>query len=115
MVNQVIADDLLRAVRLEIATKLAFTKKETDIYSIWQSGDLKNLSGLDAKLAKQLPSLTKLRDALYSKSFREFLSHTTDVGHLSAEKVDMAINIYTPGCHLLSHDDGGSRRPRHVR
>ena len=99
---------LLKSVRQEIGTKLAFTKKETDIYTIWQSGDLQNLNGLDMSLAEQLPALRKLRDALYSALFRNFLSEVTGVGALSASKVDMAVNVYTPGCHLLSHDDGKS-------
>ena len=92
-------------MRQEIGTKLSFTKKETDIYSLWQSGDLKNLDGLDASLVEQLPALHKLRNALYSAPFRSFLSEVTGVGPLSASKVDMAINSYTPGSHLLPHDD----------
>ena len=94
---------------------LSFTKKQTDIYTLWQSGDLKNLDGLDKSLQAQLPALHKLRNALYSEPFRTFLSEVTGAGPLSAQKVDMAINVYTPGSHLLAHDDViGSRRVSYI-
>lgn len=94
---------------------LSFTPKETDIYKIHQSGDLANLDGLDDSSLKLLPSLLTLRDAMYSSGFREYLSHVTSSGPLSGKKTDMAINVYTPGCHLLCHDDViGSRRVSYI-
>ena len=94
---------------------LSFTPKETDIYKIHQSGDLANLDGLDSSSLKLLPSLLTLRDALYSSDFREYLSTVTGSGPLSGKKTDMAINVYTPGCHLLCHDDViGSRRVSYI-
>lgn len=108
-------DDLLRSVRNEVRENVHFTPKETDIYKIHQSGDLANLDGLeDAALAK-LPSLLKLRDALYSPAFRSYVATVTGAGALSGKKTDMAINVYTPGCHLLCHDDViGSRRVSYI-
>lgn len=39
----------------------------------------------------------------------------TGAGELSGTKTDMAINVYTPGCHLLCHDDViGSRRVSYI-
>ena len=39
----------------------------------------------------------------------------TGSGPLSGAKTDMAINVYTPGCHLLCHDDViGSRRVSYI-
>ncbi len=106
---------MLRKVRAEIQKNLSFTPKETDIYRIHQSGDLANLDGLDNSSLKLLPSLLALRDALYSPSFRGFLSTVTGAGPLSGKKTDMAINVYTPGCHLLCHDDViGSRRVSYI-
>lgn len=68
----------------------------------------------DASLAR-LPSLLQLRDALYSEKFREYLASVTGSGKLSGRKTDMAINIYTEGCHLLCHDDViGSRRLSYI-
>lgn len=114
MIPDLISTDLLRNVRSEIQ-KLSFTPKETDIYKIHQSGDLANLDGLDDTSLKQLPSLLALRNAMYSPEFRSYLSTITDSGPLSGKKTDMAINVYTPGCHLLCHDDViGSRRVSYI-
>ncbi|KAL8926883.1 MAG: hypothetical protein Q9208_002692 [Pyrenodesmia sp. 3 TL-2023] len=115
VIRGLLEPELLRKVRAEIQQNLSFTPKETDIYRIHQSGDLANLDGLDNSSLKLLPSLLALRDALYSPSFRGFLSSVTGAGPLSGKKTDMAINIYTPGCHLLCHDDViGSRRVSYI-
>ncbi len=108
-------DALLRAVRNEVKENVSFTPKETDIYKIHQSGDLANLDGLDDAALERLPSLLKLRDALYSPEFRKYAASITGSGSLSGNKTDMAINVYTPGCHLLCHDDViGSRRISYI-
>lgn len=115
VIPSLIAPPLLRSVRDEIQEHLSFTPKETDIYRIFQSGDLANLDGLDDASLARLPSLLKLRDALYSSQFREYLSDITGAGQLSGKKTDMAINVYTAGCHLLCHDDViGSRRVSYI-
>ncbi|KAL5048395.1 hypothetical protein BDW71DRAFT_177596 [Aspergillus fruticulosus] len=115
VIHPLIEDSLLRSVRDEIQAHLHFTEKETDIYKIFQSGDLANLDGLDDGSLSRLPSILKLRDALYSARFREFLSSVTGSGKLSGQKTDMAINIYNEGCHLLCHDDViGSRRLSYI-
>ncbi|KAI4175262.1 MAG: hypothetical protein LQ343_001798 [Gyalolechia ehrenbergii] len=115
VIQNLLVPQLLRNVRTEIQANLSFTPKETDIYKIHQSGDLANLDGLDDSSLKLLPSLLTLRDALYSPAFRAFLSTVTGAGPLSGKKTDMAINVYTPGCHLLCHDDViGSRRVSYI-
>ncbi|EEA23514.1 putative component of NuA3 histone acetyltransferase complex [Talaromyces marneffei ATCC 18224] len=115
VISPLIAPDLLRSVRNEIEQNLSFTEKETDIYKIFQSGDLANLDGLDDESLSLLPSLLQLRDALYSAKFRAYLSSLTGSGPLSGKKTDMAINVYTEGCHLLCHDDViGSRRVSYI-
>ncbi|KAF4238768.1 hypothetical protein CNMCM6457_009817 [Aspergillus fumigatiaffinis] len=115
VIHPLIEDSLLRSVRNEIQEHLDFTEKETDIYKIFQSGDLANLDGLDDASLSKLPSLLKLRDALYSARFRACLSSVTGSGKLSGRKTDMAINIYNEGCHLLCHDDViGSRRLSYI-
>lgn len=102
-------------MKAEILAHLSFTPKETDIYRLHQTGDLANLSGLPAELAAKLPSLRRLRDALYSQTFRDYVCAVTGCGALSGTKTDMAINVYTPGCHLLTHDDViGSRRVSYI-
>ncbi|KIW14731.1 hypothetical protein PV08_07515 [Exophiala spinifera] len=115
VVPSLIQDELLRAVRSEIISHIHFTLKETDIYRIHQSGDLANLSNLDAESLKHLPSLVRLRDALYSSDFREWVSTVTGAGKVSGKKTDMAVNVYTPGSYLLCHDDViGSRRVSYI-
>lgn len=115
VVSSLIDPILLRSVRDEIREHVAFTLKETDIYRIHQSGDLANLSNLDARSLRHLPSLVTLRDALYSYEFRNWISEVTDAGKLSGKKTDMAVNIYTPGSYLLCHDDViGSRRVSYI-
>ncbi|KAI5965931.1 NUA3 [Candida pseudojiufengensis] len=110
-IKDLINDKLLRDVRKEVLSSIAFTKKETDIYKVYQSGDLANLSGLDWEDLSKLPSLYKLRAAIYSQEFRDVISKITGSGKLSGIKTDMSINTYTKGCHLLTHDDViGSRR-----
>ncbi|OAP55586.1 hypothetical protein AYL99_10559 [Fonsecaea erecta] len=115
VVPSLIQEPLLRSVRQEITTHIHFTLKETDIYRIYQSGDLANLSSLDAESLKNLPSLVRLRDALYSSDFREWVSAVTGAGKVSGKKTDMAVNVYTPGSYLLCHDDViGSRRVSYI-
>lgn len=116
VVQGLISDELLRNVRQEITDSISFTPKETDIYKIHQSGDLANLDGLDAASLEQLPSLVKLRDALYSQDFRGWLEQVVEgCGKLSGTRTDMAVNVYTPGCHLLCHDDViGTRRVSYI-
>ncbi len=115
VVPSLIQESLLRSVRSEIISHIHFTAKETDIYRIHQSGDLANLSNLDAESLKHLPSLVTLRDALYSPEFREWVSTVTGAGKVSGKKTDMAVNVYTPGSYLLCHDDViGSRRVSYI-
>lgn len=115
VVSRLINDDLLRSVRQEILENIHFTRKETDIYKIHQSGDLANLDGLDPSSLSKLPSLLQLRDALYSSEFRRWISAVSGAGPVSGRKTDMAVNVYVPGCHLLCHDDViGTRRVSYI-
>ncbi|KAF1989633.1 hypothetical protein K402DRAFT_460978 [Aulographum hederae CBS 113979] len=115
VIKSLIEPNLLRSVRNEIRDNLSFTAKETDIYKIFQSGDLANLDGLEDSALKRLPSMIELRNVMYSAEFRRYISGVTNSGPLSGTKTDMAINVYTPGCHLLCHDDViGSRRVSYI-
>ncbi|KAG6064551.1 hypothetical protein E4U32_000144 [Claviceps aff. humidiphila group G2b] len=115
VIHELVDDTLLRSVRDEVCNNLQYTLKETDIYKIHQSGDLANIDGLDPELVAKVPSLLALRDALYSETFRNYVSDITGCGPLSARKTDMAVNVYSPGCFLLCHDDViGSRRVSYI-
>lgn len=115
VIPQLIDDELLRSVRKEIMEGVHFTRKETDIYKVFQTGDLANLSGLSEEELGTLPSLFKLRNAMYSREFRHFMSYITGAGHLSGSKQDMSINVYQKSCHLLNHDDViGTRRISYI-
>ncbi|KAK4512750.1 uncharacterized protein ATC70_003456 [Mucor velutinosus] len=110
-ISKLINDDLLRRVHKEIYSKLSFTTKETDIYKVNQTGDLANMDGLSEQERGELASLFELRNAIYSKEFREYVQYVTGCGPLSPTKMDMSVNTYTEGCHLLNHDDViGTRR-----
>ncbi|SMN19952.1 similar to Saccharomyces cerevisiae YER049W TPA1 Poly(rA)-binding protein involved in translation termination efficiency, mRNA poly(A) tail length and mRNA stability [Maudiozyma saulgeensis] len=110
-ITDLVDDDLLRSVRKEIENEIHFTLKETDIYKVNQSGDLANLSGLDWADLSRLPNMYKLRQILYSEPYRKFIAKITNSKYLSGSKMDMSVNTYTKGCHLLTHDDViGSRR-----
>jgi hypothetical protein len=62
----------------------------------------------------RLPQLLRLRKALYSPAFREFVSLVTGCGALS-ERVDCSCNLYVRGSHLLCHDDViGTRRVSYI-
>lgn len=110
-ISKLINDNLLRRVQKEIYSELNFTNKETDIYKVNQTGDLANMDGLSDDERNKLSALFELRNAIYSKEFREFVSEVTGCGLLSPSKMDMSVNTYTEGCHLLNHDDViGTRR-----
>lgn len=115
LVQKLFQDDLLQQVKDECLSELHFTEKETDIYKVNQTGDLASLSFLTEQQVALLPNLIKLRDALYSQKFRDFLRQVTGCGPLSGVKQDMSVNTYRKGCHLLNHDDViGTRRVSYI-
>lgn len=40
---------------------------------VYQTGDLANMDGLEPELAAKLPTLLAIRNAIYSKQFRNFV------------------------------------------
>ncbi|CAE6455837.1 unnamed protein product [Rhizoctonia solani] len=115
VVPSLFSDELLRKVKDEILENVRFTEKETDIYKVHQTGDLASLSYLTPEQLALFPSLLKLREALYSPEFRQFIRDVTGCGPLSGKKQDMSVNSYRKGCHLLNHDDViGTRRVSYI-
>jgi hypothetical protein len=47
------------------------------------AGDLGNLAAMDAETAAKIPSLVRLKDAIYSDTFREFIRAVTGCGELA--------------------------------
>ena len=85
------------------------------MFQVNQTGDLASLSYLTEQQVALLSHLVRLRDALYSAEFREFLRAVTGCGALSGVKQDMSVNTYRKGCHLLNHDDViGTRRVSYI-
>ncbi|KAF8530907.1 Oxoglutarate and iron-dependent oxygenase degradation C-term-domain-containing protein [Gautieria morchelliformis] len=105
VLDRLFEDNLLRNAKDECVGELCFTEKATDIYRVYQTGDLASLSYLPDEQLNSLPSLLTLRDTLYSANFRQFIRTVTGCGPLSGSKQDMSVNSYKTGCHLLNHDD----------
>ncbi|KAG8470349.1 hypothetical protein KFE25_008770 [Diacronema lutheri] len=105
----------LAAAKEEIVRNLRATFKETDLFKVLQVPlDLACLEQSAPAVAAKMPALLALRDALYSREFREMLRGLTGCGPLS-EKTDCSVNIYAPGHHLLCHDDViGTRRLSYI-
>ena len=114
IIEDICDDAILRRVREEIIENFDATYKETDLFKMLQTVDLANLNSLDAGKKEKIPNLLALRDAIYSKEFREFVSEVTGCGELS-DTTDCACNIHPVGGHLLCHDDViGDRRVSYI-
>lgn len=106
--------NVLESVRQEIINNVQATYKETDLFKMFQTGDLANLDALPADQAAKLKTARLLRDALYSVEFRFFISKILGCGPLT-DKTDCACNVHTEGGHLLCHDDViGTRRVSYI-
>ena len=64
-------------MRDEIINNIEATYKETDLFKMFQTGDLANMDALDKESAAKLPTVLRLRDALYAPEFRAFISEIT--------------------------------------
>ncbi|KAL3898292.1 MAG: hypothetical protein SGPRY_012872 [Prymnesium sp.] len=83
---------------------LGRTFKETDLFKVYQTGDLANLDPREPEHAAALPHTLELREAIYSPAFRSFIEQVTGCPPLTA-KTDLSCNTYKRGGHLLCHDD----------
>lgn len=95
--------DTMRKVHKEVKENMTATFKETDLFKVFQTADLGNISPSD-DLAKNMPELMKLRDYIYSDQFRAFIQDITGSKPL-IDKVDCSANAYVHGGHLMCHDD----------
>ncbi|CAM9290298.1 unnamed protein product [Discosporangium mesarthrocarpum] len=105
VIPNLLDDRVLRDACGELKKNMQATLKETDIYKVYQAGDLSNLDGLPEESKCLLPSLFSLRGALYSLKFRRLVQKLTGSGPLSGERIDLSVNAYGHTGHLLCHDD----------
>eukprot|EP01060_Flectonema_neradi_P000446 TRINITY_DN1027_c1_g1_i2.p1 TRINITY_DN1027_c1_g1~~TRINITY_DN1027_c1_g1_i2.p1 ORF type:complete len:563 (+),score=102.88 TRINITY_DN1027_c1_g1_i2:65-1753(+) len=102
-------DSFLRKVVAESKEHLEATFKETDLFKMYQTLDLANFVECEdeaiMELRKKVPGIIKLRDALYSDKFRKFVQEACNVKEKLTSRVDMALQAYSNGGHLLCHDD----------
>eukprot|EP00892_Ulva_mutabilis_P005320 jgi/Ulvmu1/315/UM001_0319.1 len=105
------ARDTILKARQELINNVEAKFKETDLFKVYQTGDLANMDGLEPELAAKLPTLLEVRNAVYSQEFRTFVEQVTGLpaGTL-IDKTDCSSNCYAQGCHLLCHDDVISTR-----
>lgn len=96
-------ESTLLSVRKELQ-QLSSTFKETDLFKVYQTGDLGNLDASNPEHAALLPSTLALRSALYSPAFRSFVREVTGCAPIT-DKQDCSCNQYKQGGHLLCHDD----------
>jgi Rps23 Pro-64 3,4-dihydroxylase Tpa1-like proline 4-hydroxylase len=84
--------------------KLQGNLKETDLFRVYQTGDLANADDNDVEHVTLIPQLLNLRKIINSKEFKQAVEQITNCGPLS-DVVDLSANVYAQGCHLLCHDD----------
>lgn len=93
----------LLKVRTELGG-LQRTFKETDLFKVFQTGDLANMDAANPTHAAALAETIALRSALYSTKFRKLVQELTGCAEL-VERTDCSCNVYKRGGHLLCHDD----------
>ena len=107
-------NERMRLVHEEAKNNMTATFKETDLFKVYQTGDLATIDSSDPVKQKQYRHLLSLRDSIYSKDFRDFISQVMGCDDLT-DRVDCSANAYTQGCHLLCHDDViGTRRISYI-
>lgn len=100
----------MKAIHDEVKNNLTADFKETDLFKVFQTGELGNID----KFEEKMPTLLALRNAIYSEKFRNYISNITGCDDI-IERVDCSINAYAHGCHLLCHDDViGTRRVSYI-
>ena len=111
VLDQLCTDERMRKIHHEVTNNMKADFKETDLFKVFQTGDL---ATLDGGKESAMPNLFALRKAIYSSEFRQFVQDITGCGELT-DRVDCSCNAYAHGCHLLCHDDViGTRRISYI-
>ena len=104
-ITDIFVDGFLEQVLDELKQHSKVKFKESDLFRVYQSVDLGNLSPI-LEDAKNMPSLMRLKETIYSPSYRAFVERLVGLPpNTLTEQVDCAANCHAPGCHLLCHDD----------
>lgn len=104
-IHDLFRPDFLTSVKDEIKSQTKVNFKESDLFRVYQSIDMANLTP-DSELAQQLPHVMRLRDVLYSQEWRSFIERLAGLPPSTlTNHIDCACNCHAPGCHLLCHDD----------
>ena len=88
--------------------------KESDLFRVYQSMDLANLT--EEEHAQSMPNVWNLRNVLYSTEWRKHIEKICGLEEGTLiDKVDCACNCHIEGCHLLCHDDViGTRKVSYI-
>ncbi|GMH35924.1 hypothetical protein BSKO_03792 [Bryopsis sp. KO-2023] len=103
-IDGVCDDAKMKVVREQLISGLKADFKETDIFKVFQTGDLANLTHEGGKDSANVSDLIAFRDAIYGPQFRNFVKEVVGCDELSSQ-VDCSCNVYPQGGHLLCHDD----------
>lgn len=113
-ISAVFQSDFLRQAIDEIQHDAKVNFKESDLFRVYQSMDLANLT--QTEHATKMPAVWQLRQILYSHQWRSFIEEVCGLEEGTLiDKVDCACNCHIEGCHLLCHDDViGTRKVSYI-
>jgi Rps23 Pro-64 3,4-dihydroxylase Tpa1-like proline 4-hydroxylase len=114
VINDLCQNSMMRSIHNEVKHNMSANFKESDLFKVFQTGELGNLDRDDPSLEGKIDHLFALREAIYSDKFREFIGEVMGCDDLTT-RVDCSANAYTQGCHLMCHDDViGTRRVSYI-
>ena len=91
LIDPLLTDEKMRGMQLEAKLNMRANLKETDLFKVYQTGDLANLDA--GEMSQTIPNLLELRTALYSSSFRSFIEKIMGCRPLT-DRIDCSMNAY---------------------
>jgi hypothetical protein len=74
VIDELCNDSTMRLVHDEMVHNMRTNYKETDLFKLYQTGEL---AVLEDDMAKKMPNLVALRNQIYSAKFRDFVQKIT--------------------------------------
>ncbi|KAL7573779.1 hypothetical protein ACA910_007808 [Epithemia clementina (nom. ined.)] len=119
VLENVLTNEFMDQVLMQVKQHSKVNFKESDLFRVYQSMDLANLSSSFLTVSDEHKQkddnddstvwsslLLQLRQVLYSQEWRNFMERLCGLPtNTLTEQVDGALNCHTTGCHLLCHDD----------